>query len=859
MSGIPDTWPLTARDAAQTLGVSERTIRRAIARGNLDAAKHGGAFRISRDALERYRTERSGTATPPWSSQPFRPQLVAFPGVGQSAMVPPSRPLTPLIGRDRDLASLAALFSRDDVRLLTLTGPGGVGKTRLAIAAVDDPRRFPDGACFVSLAPIRNADLVETAIARALGLRESGGRSLVDRLARALRDRRLVLVLDNLEHVIEAAPIAVSLLEAYPLLTILATSRVRLRVSGEHEYAVPPLALELAPAPSEDAGTVAPAAVQLFVARAQAVRSGFNLTPANTPDIREICRRLDGLPLAIELAAARIKVVPPVALLARMEHRLPLLTGGGRDLPARQHTMRDTIAWSYDLLSPQEQALFRRLSVFVGGCSMGAAEHVGVSLGNSTTDVFDGLEGLVDASLVREVDGPGGAPQYVMLETIREFGHEMLQAYEETSAVRDAHAAWYAGLGNWLEPNIPRDGLQFDDRLRMIEGELPNCRAALAHMANSGNPTGVLRLAGSLAVIWHHRGYLPEGRSWLEWALAHTPDEPTLDRGRALAGLSLMRWTQGDHDDVANLARAALEVARAHEDVPLEALSQHMVGLAMYAVGAHSGARQNMEQALDRWRRLGVDSNEADALTVLGEIAHDEGKLGLADRHARQALAIFHRLGHDSGMAFALVLLAGIACQSGRDREGCDAYLEALRLWTGLQERWAINLALVGLTGIATRAGHLETAATLLGAVDARLADVASALLPASQATYDLAFRIANARLGAEQVEAHRASGRELALPDLIALATTLATRSAFPDRAPHANKTEALTPRELDVLALLAEGRSNAEIAETLYIGVRTVRSHVASILAKLGVTTRTAAATWAVRQAPQATRKSE
>jgi predicted ATPase/class 3 adenylate cyclase len=455
---------------------------------------------------------------------------------------------TPLIGRKREVAEVYERLLRPEVRLLTLTGVGGTGKTRLGLqAAAELTEQFEDGVFFVSLAAIRDPQLVVPAMAATLGVKEAGGQPLLESVEDSLGEKHILLMVDNFEQVIEAAPVVTELLSTASNLKVLATSRIPLRLYGEHEYAVPPLALpDPERLPSVERLTHYEA-VRLFVERAQAAKADFSVTNESAPAVAQICYRLDGLPLAIELAAARIKVLSPQKMLGRLGNRLKLLTGGARDLPERQRTLRSTIEWSYGLLGEGEKVLFARLSVFAGGRTMEAIEAICDAEGDLPVDVLDGLSSLVDKSLLKQEEGAGGEPRFVMLETIHEFAREKLQESEESEDIRRLHAEYFLALAEEAEPAV--EGAQQPVWLERLEEEHDNMRRALSWSLGQGQDSELaLRMSAALGEFWYLRGYFGEGRRWLEEALAKSGRTPTAARARALQRVSWLAFQQGDLD-----------------------------------------------------------------------------------------------------------------------------------------------------------------------------------------------------------------------------------------------------------------------------------------------------------------------
>lgn len=539
-----------------------------------------------------------------------------------------------------------------------------------------------------------------------------------------------------------------------------------------------------------------------------------------------------------------------------MSPGLALLTGGPRDQPDRLRTLRDAITWSHDLLTPAEQRLFRRLAVFAGGGTLDAAEAVLGGAGSDRADVFEGVASLVDKSLVRREGDIDGEPRFGMLETIHAYARERLEASGEAATAREAHAAYFVAFAEAHHPNRVGLGERVDDRYRRLETEHANVRAALAHLADTGDAAGVLRLAGALALFWDHCGYFSEGQGWLEWALAHTAVAPTAPRGRALHGLGLLLWSQGHHQQAGSLAHAALAIAERIGDQVLTGDALHLLGLVEYVQRHWHRAGPFLERALVLRRALSADAEAAITLMLLSGVAAGLGDAKVATGRAEESLAIFRRIGHTAGAANTLCHLARLARERGDDHGAVRAYQEALRLWASVGPRPGIVQAFAGLAALAAAHGRLAPAASLCGAVDARADDrgppLSPTVYPFANAYYARATADARAALGGERFAALRAAGRVLTLEDAVAVAAAV----AIPDAPGAATKkpqrpagADALTARERDVLRLLVEGRSNAEIADALFVSVRTVRGHVAGILAKLGVATRTAAATHAVR----------
>jgi excisionase family DNA binding protein len=865
----PLTGALSAREAARLLGVHERTIRRAIREGQVEATKRGRAYAITPESLHRYRSARGER---PAGSTSERPTLTLLPppkrpgdhqadasapiGRARSKSIP--QPLTSFVGREQDVATLLALLRQPSPRLLTLTGPGGVGKTRLAIAvATEIAAEYADGAWFVPLAAVSDPALVLSSIARALDVRETAGRPLAETLATALGDRRLLLVLDNFEHVLDASADISTLLEVCPNLTAFVTSRVPLRLSAEQRYLARPLSLpasSLAPSPESVAGSDA---IALFLERARSVRHDFVLNADNAAPIVEICRRLDALPLAIELAAAWVRVLPPTALLERLGKRLPLLHGGPADLPDRLRTMRDAIAWSYDLLTADEARLFRWLGVFAGGFSLEAAEWVGgrepeAECENAQDNLRPSipvlvlLTALVDKSLLQHVPTESGEPRFQMLETIREYALARLAESGEERPARDAHAAYCLAFAQRYAPDQFRDD-DVVERVAALNAEHADLLAALAHFAATDADEAQVLLAALLGPFWFLRSLHSVGRACLERALARPTSRPAVD-ALAMAHLAQLAFFQGDHAiAAATLVQAEERAAAAGDRLALAFVRCRQATLVVLQGDCATGHALAAEA--EKLARGADDALVAMARFLQARAIHYEGDLERAERLYWEILSDPPPPRYaDATCRYSLAM---IAHARGKDAEALGLFVAALPHFFALGDQWSVATCLEGVAISLSSLGHAPEVARLLGASTTLRSSIAAPMLPPDVADYERAVASVRSALGSGAFTSAWDAGSALAVEAAVAEAQAEAALALAAGKHPArtATTSRGLTSRERDVLRLLVAGLADKQIAATLAISRATVSRHVSTILAKLGAPSRGAATAIAIR----------
>ena len=703
-STAAETLVAVLREQAEPIGVQNRAVPAPLcwAIERCLAKEIDKRYASTRDLARELATIRDGFSEKPVQRVETRP-----------TSLPVSR--TGFVGREKEVAAAKELLRRQDVRLVTITGPGGIGKTRFAVEVASGLiERFPGGIHLVPLSPLSNPDLIVSAIVQTLGIREAGGQSPLDILKENLRDSLripMLLLLDNFEHLIQAVPIVAELLLMGPNLKIMVTSRAALHVYGEYEFPVPPLALpDPRSMPSVEVLLQSPA-VALFVQRAAAAKPDFELNRENAPAVNEICARLDGLPLAIELAAARVKVLSPSSMLKRLASRLQLLTGGARDLPLRQQTLRAAMDWSYDLLNAAEQKLFRRLSVFVGGCNLEGVEAACDTKGDLDLDLLDGMASLMDKSLVQQVEPAKGESRFVMLETIREYALEKLEGSGEKSPTKRAHAAYCLVLAEETSEQSGEEGAEWLERFAL---EHDNFRVGLEWLTETGDAEWGLRLGAALFRFWDARECLAEGRAKLG-KLLELPGAatPTKVRARALIAAGVLAGAQSDFTSAEALVGESLHITRQLHDQQGVAVSLNALAVFAQNRGDLEVAHSLFEESLAVWRELGDLKAIARALSNLANVVTLQSDYARARALHAECLSIFQELGDRGGVAWSLNHQGDVARDQGDNFTARTSYERGLAIFRELDDRWGIAGTLADLGTLAREQQNCEAARSL--------------------------------------------------------------------------------------------------------------------------------------------------